>query len=298
MKKFFKNLSSKLKSKFYFDYDTSKNVWFRSGGKATVFCLVYDEKELEIIINNMRDYCYEIIGAGSNLLIRDRGYNGIILKLGKNFNNIILHNNFIEVGGGILDLNLSKFAQKNNIKDFEFYSGIPGTIGGAIKMNAGCYDFETKDILKEIKTINSNGEIKFLSKDKIKLKYRNSSIPEGDVIISANFNYSYGDNAVINEKMKNIKLMRENSQPLKTKTSGSAFKNPKKNFAAKLIQMSDCKGMSLGDAVVSNKHANFLINTKEATATQIEELGNRIIERVFNKFNIKLEWEIRIIGNK
>ena len=246
----------------------------------------------------MRDYCYEIIGAGSNLLIRDKGYDGVILKLGKNFNKIILQNNFIEVGAGILDLNLSKFAQKNNIKDFEFYSGIPGTIGGAIKMNAGCYDFETKDILKEIKTINSNGQIKLLSKDKIKLKYRNSSIPKGDVIISANFNYSYGDSKTINEKMKKIKLMRENSQPLKTKTSGSAFKNPKKNFAAKLIQMSDCKGMSLGDAVVSNKHANFLINTKQATATQIEELGNRVIEKVFNKFNIKLEWEIRIIGNK
>ena len=292
-----KNIQKHLNSKFYFNYDMSKNLWFRTGGKATVFCLVFNEKELEIILNFIDDMNYEIIGAGSNILIRDNGFDGIIFKLGKNFNKIILHESFIEVGAGILDINLSKFAQLHKIKNFEFYSGIPGSIGGAIKMNAGCYGFETKDSLKNIKVINSKGKLKNLTKDQIKLSYRNSSLQDGNIITTANYLYSYGDKDEINQKINEIKISRENSQPLQTKTSGSTFKNPENNYAAKLIEMSDCKGLNVGDAYVSEKHANFLINTNNATASEIEELGNRIIDKVFSKFDIKLEWEIKIIGN-
>ena len=292
-----KGIQKKLNSKFYFDYHMSKSLWFRTGGKASVFCLVFNEKELEIILNTIDDMNYEIIGAGSNILVRDKGFDGIIFKLGKNFNEITLHESFIEVGAGILDINLAKFAQLHKIKNFEFYSGIPGSIGGAIKMNAGCYGFETKDILKDIITINSNGELQNLTKDQIKLSYRNSSLQNGDIVTSANFFYSYGDKIEINQKINEIKINREDSQPLKTKTSGSTFKNPENNYAAKLIEMSDCKGLNVGDAYVSEKHANFIINTSNATASDIEELGNRIIDKVFNQFNIKLEWEIKIIGN-
>ena len=292
-----KDIQKKLNSKFYFDYNMSKSLWFKAGGKANVFCLVFNEKELEIILNTIDDMNYEIIGAGSNILVRDKGFNGIIFKLGKNFNKITLQKSFIEVGAGMLDINLAKFAQLNKIKNFEFYSGIPGSIGGAIKMNAGCYGFETKDILKDINIINSNGELKNLTKDQIKLSYRNSSLQNGDIVTSANFFYSYGDKIKINQKINEIKINREDSQPLKTKTSGSTFKNPENNYAAKLIEMSDCKGLNVGDAYVSDKHANFIINTKNATASDIEELGNRIIDKVFNKFNIKLEWEIKIVGN-
>ena len=296
MKTLIKKISRNLNSKFYFNYDTSKYVWFRAGGKAAVFCLVYDENELQIILDKIRGIPYEIIGMGSNILIRDKGYEGILFKLGKKFNKIIKHESCIEVGAGILDLNLAKFTKFNNIKNFEFYSGIPGSIGGAIKMNAGCYGSETKDILKNVTIINSNGELNILNKDKIKLSYRNSNFHKGDIIISANYNYEYGKQKEIITRMNNIKLMRKNSQPLKTKTSGSTFKNPPNNFAAKLIEMADCKDLHVGDVFVSKKHANFLINTNNANASQIEDLGFKIIDRVYNKFNIRLEWEIKIIG--
>ena len=297
MEKIIKKISKDLKSKFYFDYDTSKNVWFRAGGNAAVFCLVSDDKELKFILKNIKGIPYEIIGAGSNILVRDGGYNGIIFKLGKDFNKIALNENFIQVGAGILDVNLSKYAVNNNIQNFEFFSGIPGSIGGAIKMNAGCYGFETNDFLISIKTINSKGEVCFLDKDKLKLTYRNSNLPNRDIIISANFDYTLGDKDEIKKKIIQIKSMRENSQPLKSKTSGSTFKNPKNNFAAKLIEKANCKGLSVGDIFVSSKHANFLINSNKGTASQIEELGKRIIDKVYLKFNVKLEWEIKIIGN-
>jgi UDP-N-acetylmuramate dehydrogenase len=291
------NISQNLKSKFYFDYDTSQHVWFRAGGKTAVYCLVYDEKELEIIINSISKIPYEIIGAGSNFLIRDCGFNGILFKLGKNFNKIILHEKFIEVGSSILDLNLSKFAQKNNIRDFEFYSGIPGTIGGAVKMNAGCYGKETKDILQSIKYIDQEGCLKKLDKVELNLKYRNSSLPENSIIISANYDSVTGNTEEITNKILNIKEKRNNSQPLRAKTSGSTFKNPLNYHAAKLIEQANCKGLNIGDVYVSNKHANFLINTNNASASEIEDLGNKIIDKVYNKFGIKLEWEIKILGN-
>ena len=297
MKKIILKISKDLKSKFYFDYDTSKNVWFRAGGNVAVFCLVYDESELIFILKNIDGIPYEIIGAGSNILVRDKGFYGIIFKLGKSFNKIVLHENFIQVGAGILDINLSKFAEMNSIKNFEFFSGIPGSVGGAIKMNAGCYGFETNDVLKNIKTINSKGDFCFLSKDKLKLSYRNSHLPNKNIIISANFDYSLGNKDEIKKKINQIKIMRENSQPIKSKTSGSTFKNPKNNFAAKLIELAECKGLNVGDIFVSSKHANFLINSNKGTASQIEELGKIIIDKVYKKFNINLEWEIKIIGN-
>ena len=293
-----KNIIPSLKSKFSFNYDISKNIWFKAGGKVKVFCLVYDLKELEIILKNIDNIPYEIIGAGSNILIRDKGFDGIIFKLGKNFNKITLQKKYLEVGAGILDINFSKFAQINNIADFEFYSGIPGTIGGAIKMNAGCYGSETKDNLISIQTISSKGELITTDVNNLNFSYRSSTITSGNIIILARYKYSYGDKLLISKNIKNIRLMREKSQPLKTKTGGSTFKNPINNYAAKLIEDTGCKGLQVGDAVVSHKHANFLINLKNATATEIEDLGKEIIDRVYKKFDIMLDWEIKIIGKK
>lgn len=298
MKEKFNLIQDKLKSKFFFDYDMSKKVWFNAGGKASIFCLVDNEKDLEIILNTIPDYVnYEVMGAGSNLLIRDEGFKGLIIKLGKNFNKLILSNTSIEVGSGVLDINLSRFAQINKIKNFEFYSGIPGSVGGAVKMNAGCYGFETKNILKNIQTIDSKGKIKKYDKKKIKLSYRKSSIPKGEIITKVNYNVSYGSIDEINYKIDEIKTHRHNSQPVRVRTGGSTFKNPENYSAAKLIEDAGCKGLSVGDAYVSYKHSNFLINTNKASASDIEQLGNIIIEKVFNKFQIKLEWEIKIIGN-
>ena len=292
----FKKKIERLKSKFYFNYDTSKNVWFRAGGKVDIFCIVYDEYELKIILNEIDDMPYEIIGAGSNFLIRDNGFKGILFKLGKNFNKIEKEEKILKIGASILDVNLARYAKKNHIKNFEFYSGIPGSIGGAVKMNAGCYGSETKNILKGIKTIDANGNFNYFTKDNLNLGYRKSNIPKGNIVLAADYFYEYGEIDDINEKINNIKVMRENSQPIKSKTSGSSFKNPPNNYAAKLIEESECKGLNVGDVYVSQKHANFLINSDKATATQIEDLGKLIIEKVYKKFNIKLEWEIKIIG--
>jgi len=296
VKNHIKKISQNLNSKFYFDYDMSKTVWFRAGGKAAIFCLVYDINELKIILKEIGDFPFDIIGAGSNLLVRDRGFNGIIFKLGKEFNKINICERSVNVGAGILDNNLAKFAEAKNIKNFEFYSGIPGSIGGAVKMNAGCYGFETKDVIKEIKCINNKGELINYSKDQINFDYRKSNLPVNSIIISAKFVCLYGDKKEIQLNIKNIKKIRENSQPIKSKTSGSTFKNPKNNFAAKLIEQSGCKGLQVGDVIVSEKHANFLINLNQASASEIEDLGSMIIDAVYDKFNIKLEWEIKIIG--
>ncbi len=291
-------LSKNLKSNFFFNYDTSSSTWFRAGGFADLFCLVADEKELEIILNHSRDIPMFVMGAGSNLLIRDGGFRGIIIKLGKSFNNLAVNNNFIYAGASILDLNLSKFALSNSLSNLEFFSGIPGSVGGAVKMNAGCYGSETKDVLEKVSLITKNGLKKYLCKKDLDLTYRNSNLSHNDIITSAVFNVGFGDKEKIRLKIENIKCKREKSQPLRTKTGGSTFKNPKGFHAAKLIEESDCKGLKIGEASVSTKHANFFINQNKATARDIENLGKTVQERVYKKFNITLEWEIKIIGEE
>ena len=172
---------SKLESNIFFDYNIGQFTWFRTGGNAKVYIIVKDNKELEIILNEINGYKYFVLGAGSNLLVRDRGYDGIIMKLGKGFNQIKINDNNIHVGASILDTNLSNFAKKNEIEGFEFFSGIPGTIGGAIKMNAGCFGRETKDNLKKILAYDKSGKKKFISSSEINLDYRSSNINESTI---------------------------------------------------------------------------------------------------------------------
>ncbi len=287
---------STLKSKFYFDYNIGKLTWFRTGGNAKIFILVENSEELEIILNEIKDETYYVLGSGSNLLIRDNGFNGIVLKLGKGFNIFNISENKLEVGSSILDINLSNFALKNNLEGFEFFSGIPGSVGGAIKMNAGCFGSETKDKLDSIEIYNSNFEKKIIKRNDINLEYRSSNIQNDQIITKAIFDIKFGNSKDIKEKIDYIKEKRLSSQPIKYKTSGSTFKNPPNLFAAKLIEETGCKGLTFGDAVVSNIHANFLINKGKATASDLETLGKIIIEKVYKKFNVKLNWEVKIIG--
>ena len=196
----------------------------------------------------------------------------------------------------MLDVNLAKFALKNSIKDYEFFSGIPGTIGGAIKMNAGCYGSQTADNLKRILVINKLGKTEYLTKGELELKYRSSNLTDELIVLKADFICKYSPVSEIIEKKNYIKLKRESSQPIKEKTSGSTFKNPSGKYAAALIERAGCKGMKNGDASVSTIHSNFIINNGEATALDIEILGKKIIKQVHEKFGIRLEWEIKIIG--
>ena len=274
-----------------------KSCWFRVGGTAKGFVIVNSVKDLKVIISYGCKIKYYIVGVGSNLLVRDRGFDGLIIKLGKNFNNIKINKNILSVGAGVLDINLAKFAAKNSIKDFEFFIGIPGTIGGAVKMNAGCYGSQTADNLIRVLLINEHGIIKYVNIMQLNLNYRSSDINEKTIILQADFKFQYDTKEKIITKNNNIKIRRQNSQPIREKTSGSTFKNPSGKFAAELIEKSGCKGMKIGGASISNVHANFIINNGQATATDIECLGKSVVKKVQNKFGTKLKWEIKIIGN-
>ena len=290
-------LSDKLKSKIYLDYNIGKHTWFRTGGNAKIFIIIENNFELEIILNELNNENFYVLGSGSNLLIRDTGFNGVIIKLGKEFNSVNIIENKLEVGASVLDINLSKFALKHGIEGFEYFSGIPGSVGGAVKMNAGCYGSETKEILNSIEFYNQKLQKQNKNKENLNLTYRSSNIKDNEIISKVTFNLKYGDSDIIQHKMIDIKEKRLSTQPIKNKTSGSTFKNPKNLFAARLIEEAGCKGMEYGNAVVSNQHANFFINKGRATATDIENLGKQVVDKVYKKFNIILEWEIKIIGD-
>jgi len=289
-------IQSEIKSNILLNYDMRKSTWFRAGGNALGYVIVNSISDLKTIISYADQIKYYIVGVGSNLMVRDGGFDGLIIKLGKNFNKIKISKNMLSVGAGVLDANLAKFALKNSIKDFEFFSGIPGTIGGAIKMNAGCYGGQTADNLKRILVINKLGKTEYLTKDELELKYRSSNLSDELIVLKADFICKHSSASEIIEKKNYIKLKREGSQPIKEKTSGSTFKNPSGKYAAVLIEQAGCKGMKNGGASVSSIHSNFIINNGEATALDIENLGKKIIKKVKEKFGITLEWEIKIIG--
>jgi len=193
-------IQSKIKSNIFLDYDMKKSTWFRAGGNALGYVIVNDIPDLKTIISYSNQIKYYIMGVGSNLMVRDGGFDGLIIKLGKNFNKIKINEDTLSVGAGVLDVNLAKFALQNLIKDFEFFSGIPGTIGGAIKMNAGCYGTQTADNLKKILVINKLGKIKYLTKDELELKYRSSNLTDELIVLKAYFGCKYSSASEIIEK--------------------------------------------------------------------------------------------------
>ena len=296
MNEIISKVQSKIKSSIFLDFDMRESTWFRAGGKAKGYVVVNCIKDLKTILTYSNQINYYILGVGSNLLVRDSGFNGLIIKLGRSFNKIKLKKNTISVGAGVLDLNLAKFAKINSIKDFEFFSGIPGTIGGAIKMNAGCYGSQTSDNLERVLVINEFCKTEYINVSDLKLEYRSSTINDKSIVLKADFKFQYGLIEQITDKNNQIKLKRKNSQPLREKTSGSTFKNPPGEFAAKLIDKAGCKGMKIGGASVSLVHSNFIINDGSATAEDIENLGKCIVNKVKEKFDIILEWEIKILG--
>ena len=296
MNDIFYEIQSTIKDQILFDYDMGNTTWFRTGGKAKGFVVINNIKDLKTVVGIADKIKFVVIGVGSNLLVRDSGYDGLIIKLGKNFNKIKIKNNFLSVGAGVLDLNLAKFALKNSIKNFEFFTGIPGTIGGAIKMNAGCYGSQTSDNLNRILLLNSKGELKYKYLEELNLKYRSSSIEKNSIILQADFNFEYSSYEEILKKNIYIKSKRKETQPIKEKTSGSTFKNPPNKYAAELIEKAGCKGMKVGDASISYMHSNFIINNGNATASDIENLGKKVINRVKEMHGIELEWEIKILG--
>jgi UDP-N-acetylmuramate dehydrogenase len=278
----------------------SEVTWFRVGGPAQLFFQPADEADLAFFLKHLpRDIRVTTIGLGSNLLIRDGGLDGVVIRLSaKGFGGIdVLDDHRIRVGTALPDVKVATAAAEAGIDGLTFYRGIPGGIGGALYMNAGCYGTETRDRMVELRAVTREGEIVTLSNADMGYLYRKSNGPRGAVYTSAVYQGFAGDPADILERMRQITEKREASQPTRAKTGGSTFKNPEGHSSWKLIDEAGCRGLIVGGAQMSELHANFLLNINDATAFDIETLGETVRNRVRAKSGIDLKWEIRRMGH-
>ena len=279
----------------------SKYNWFNLGGPARIFFKPGSETDLKNFLeeyNNQEKNIY-ILGAGSNTLFRDSGFDGIIIKLGKNFSYTkLLNDNKIEVGAATLDKAVSDFALENSIAGLEFLSCIPGSIGGAITMNSGCYGYDISKNFLSLNALNFRGELKSFSKDEIKFFYRGSNLPRDLIILNVILQGEPGNKVEIDNKKKMLINQKKESQPSRIKTCGSTFKNPEKQKAWEIIKSSNCSNFGVGGASISKKHSNFFLNNGKATSADIEALIEKVRNEVFKKTGINLELEIKIVGTK
>jgi len=292
--------SKKIKSKFLLNYDLKKSNWFNIGGLTKVFFKPDNLNELILFLKKFgTNHKIFILGAGSNILFTDKKYNGFVIKLGKNFNNIsLLPNNIIVAGCAVTDRKLSEFALENSISGFEFLSCIPGTVGGGLKINSGCFGREFKDILVSVQAIDRNGNILTIPASKINFKYRESPLDKSLIFLSASFKGEKKNKIEISQEMEKLKKQKEINQPTKIKTGGSTFKNPLSQTQKKaweLIKNSISLNKNFGDAKISEKHCNFLVNSKNAKFDEMKNLIEFIRANVQKKTGIKLETEIEII---
>ena len=292
------NQPEKIKGKISFNENLSKFSWFNLGGPAKIVFRPDNLRDLSIFLKEFNtSKQVKVLGVGSNTLIRDGGFNGTIIKFGKAFSHISLFSEDVLVAGaGALDSQVSNYAMLNSLSGFEFLSCIPGTIGGAIRMNSGCYQEEISKILLSVQTMDLMGNIRVIPASKINFHYRGSDLDPDLIFISATLKGKTSNEVDIKNKINHFTDKKKRTQPSKIKTCGSTFKNPKKEKAWKLIKNSGCEGMSVGDAQISNKHCNFFVNNGNARSSDFEQLINKVKKTVFNKTGINLELEIQIIG--
>ncbi len=295
-----KELKNKISGELKFDENLSKHSWFSLGGPAKVVFRPKTLNELSIFLKNIREFDkIRVLGVGSNTLIRDGGFNGIIIKLGKSFSHLSLFNdNTIVAGASALDKNVSNFALENSLTGFEFLSCIPGTIGGGIRMNSGCYGEDISKILISVQVMDLDGKIKVIYSSDIKFSYRECNLEDNLIFISATFRGKKDNKLNIQKKVHNLIEQKKRDQPSKIKTCGSTFKNPENNKAWKLIKDSGCAGMSIGDAHISKKHCNFFVNKGNAKSSDLEKLIYKVRSEVLDKTGINLELELQIIGEE
>jgi len=274
-------------------------TWFRVGGPAQAFFMPESEDDLAYFLQNVpAEVPLTVIGAGSNLIVRDGGVPGVVVRLGRGFNESKIEDNTrVVAGSAMLDATVARAAQTVSIAGLAFFSGIPGTIGGALRMNGGAYGGETKDVLIEARGVDRQGNVKTFNNAGMGFSYRHCSVPNDVIFTSAMFQGRAGEPDAIAAEMAEIKKKREASQP-RNRTGGSTFKNPPGHSAWKLVDEAGCRGLRVGQAQVSDLHSNFLINVDGATATDIETLGETVRERVKAHSGIELEWEIKRIGVK
>ena len=297
---YLKDLLSKFGENVKFEYDLKRRTWFNIGGKTKIFYKAENLKELVNFLKkiNNKEKIF-VLGAGSNTLISDNFFNGIVIKLGKTFNNIsLLGEDVVIAGSAVLDKTLSDFAINNSLSGFEFLSGIPGTVGGGIKMNAGCFGSEFKDILISIQAIDKLGNIITIPKKNINFEYRKNNLSEDLIFLSASFKGKKAEKKDIQKETIRLKKEKEKNQPTRIKTSGSTFKNPISQTNKKvweLINESVPLNKNFGDACISEKHCNFFVNKGNATFKDMNDLINFVADNVYSKTGIKLEKEIKIL---
>ena len=286
-----------LRGRLLANQSLAELTWFRVGGPAQVFYIPEDENDLAYFLGNLpTEIPVYVIGAGSNLIVRDGGVPGVIIRLGRGFNEVkIQDGQRIRAGAAMLDVKVAREAQKAGIAGLAFYSGIPGSIGGALRMNGGAYGGETKDVLIEARGVDRAGKLKIYTNAEMEFSYRHCGVSEDVVFTSALFRGRAGVPAAIATEMAEIKSKREESQP-RNRTGGSTFKNPPGKSAWKLVDEAGCCGLTIGGAQVSPLHSNFLVSSDSARAADIEMLGETVRERVKAHSGIELEWEIKRIG--
>ncbi len=282
--------------------------WFACGGNAEILFKPKDQQDLQNFLQNCpADIPISIFGAMSNVIIRDSGINGVVIRLGREFSSIEIKNNIITAGALALDANVAIKSAEAGIGGLEFFSGIPGSIGGALKMNAGCYGVETKDVLISCDAIDRAGNIHTLKPEDMNMTYRHTDIPNDYIFLSAKFKGTIETSEIVQDRIAKIKQKREEAQPIREKTGGSTFANPfvddlkKANLSTEtkvwqLIDKVGGRGLTIGGAQMSDKHCNFLLNTGDACAQDLENLGDEIKSRVLKEFGITLRWEIKRVG--
>ncbi|MGB8155606.1 MAG: UDP-N-acetylmuramate dehydrogenase [Pseudolabrys sp.] len=273
-------------------------TWFRVGGPAQAFFMPEDENDLAYFLRNLPgETPVTVIGAGSNMIVRDGGVAGVVIRLGRGFNDVKVEDHRITAGTAILDVMVARAAQPAGIAGLAFLSGIPGTIGGALRMNGGAYGGETKDVLVETQGVDRQGNLRKFTIGEMGFSYRHCGVSEDVIFTAAVLQGRAGAPEEIAAEMATIKKKRETSQP-RNRTGGSTFKNPPGHSAWKLVDDAGCRGLTVGGAQVSELHSNFLINLGGATAADIEILGETVRERVKAHSGVELEWEIKRVGVK
>lgn len=287
----------RVRGKLEFDADLAPLTWFRVGGSAEVLFTPADADDLAAFLPALpQDVAVTVVGLGSNILIRDGGLEGVAIRLGRGFRQMARADGMIIAGAGASDVSVAAFARDESLSGLEFLRGVPGTIGGALAMNAGAYGREISDVFISADAVNRSGMRHRLGAADMGFSYRHTDVPADYIFVSCELKGTPDDTAAITERMNTIMAAREESQPLRSRTGGSTFKNPAGKKAWELIDAAGCRGLTVGGAQVSPKHCNFLINTGSATAADIENLGEEVRKRVLAQSGIELEWEIRIIG--
>ncbi|MBY0429009.1 MAG: UDP-N-acetylmuramate dehydrogenase, partial [Alphaproteobacteria bacterium] len=275
------------------------STWFKVGGNAEVLFKPADEADLAHFLKNVSpNVPVTILGLASNIIVRDGGIDGVVIRLGPEFKTITVDGTIITAGAAAVDVMVAKAAEKASLTGLEFLCGIPGSVGGGLYMNAGAYGREFKDCVIDARLMDKHGNIITLTNQQLGFTYRHSNTPDGHIFLSARLQAAPGDAAAISVKMAEIQKCRQSSQPVRSYTGGSTFANPDNQKAWHLIDAAGCRGLTIGGAQVSNQHCNFLINTGNANAHDLELLGETVRERVASHSGVELRWEIKRLGKK